>query len=350
MSIFGRKRKDESNLKDLIDALNKINNTMEKSPRDQESKKDGNEDDKNPKLNIFCIVKEYWFIISLLTFVYVIYTYIVIYYPVFDYNMPVTIEYIQEQIANGFYKWIFHTVLIVGVQAVSFILPLAAIYNLIKFAECYEKSLRVILTLLFILIFVWIIYFLIMGGRTVYYLTMIIIFPKKISEEIGGIWEIFTDDPYGYMFWGIVTIGSLVCIMCCGIYRRREAQTSYNSNLSISNCLFKIFIVAILLLFVFFPLWGPMYRPGFLNGGSTVYCISGNNGEKPVDAIPYKYEARGVYVFRGEIKANNEGKKYLSNVNREFLFFEKGYKVTSGACRQASPSFKQPPQYSRPPQ
>ena len=66
--------------------------------------------------------------------------------------------------------------------------------------------------------------------------------------------------------------------------------------------------------------------------------------------MQYKYEARGVYVFRGEIKANNESKKYLSNVNREFLFFEKGYKVTSGVCRQSSPSFKQPPQYSQPPQ
>ena len=59
MSIFGRKRKDESNLKDLIDALNNINNAMEKSSRYQESKKDGNEDDKNPKLNIFGMVKLY---------------------------------------------------------------------------------------------------------------------------------------------------------------------------------------------------------------------------------------------------------------------------------------------------
>ena len=335
MSIFGRKRKDESNLKDLIDALNKdalnkINNTMEKSPRDQESKKGGNEDDKNPKLNIFCIVKEYWFIISLLTFVYAIYTYIVIYYPVFDYNMPVTIEYIQEQIANGFYKWIFHTVLIVGVQAVSFILPLAAIYNLIKLVERYEKYLP------FILICIWIIYFLFMGGRTVYYLTMIIIFPKKISKEIGGIYEIFMDDPCGYSLWGAVTIGSLLCIMCCGICRRGGVQASYNNNLS-NNFLFKIFIVVIpFLLFVTFPLWSPMYRPVFLNGGSSVSCISGNNGEEPVDAIPYKYEARGVYVFRGEIKTDGGGREYLHDVNREFLFFEKGYKVTSGACKISS--------------
>ena len=271
----------------------------------------------------------YYIVISV--YIYAIYIYIVIYYPVFDYNMPVTIEYIQEQAENGFYKWIFHTVLIVGVQAVSCILPLTAIYNLNKIVKCYKNCLS------FILIFIWIIYFLIMGGGTIYYLTMILIFPKKISEEIGGIYEIFTDDPYGYSFWGAVTIGSLVCIVCCRVCGRRGAQAGYNSNLSKIDYLFKIFIIMIpFLLFVTFPLWGPMYRPAYLNGGSTVYCISGNNGEEPVGAIPYKYEARGVYVFRGEIKTDGRGREYLHDVNREFLFFEKGYKVNSGACKIGS--------------
>ena len=182
-----------------------------------------------------------------------------------------------------------------------------------------------------------------MENTSVFYLTTIIILgPKKTRQKIGDGFEVFIYAYGYYIFWIIITT---VTIAYCTLRRKSGSQINYSSNL------FKICIMVIpFLLFVSFPMWSPMYRPGFLNGGSTVYCISGNNGEKPVDAIPYKYEARGVYVFRGEIKPNNEGKKYLSNVNREFLFFEKGYKVTSGVCRQSSPSFKQPPQYSRPPQ
>lgn len=343
MSIFGRKRKDESNLKDLIDALNNINNTMEKSPRYQESKKDGNEDDKNPKLNIFGIVKEYWFIISLVTFVYALYIYIVIYYPVFDYNLPITIEYIQEQIANGFYKWTLYSILITGLKAVSYIPPLMAIGEFIKRLNANKRCKNIVLIILTI---VWVLYCLGMENSSVFYLTTIITMgPKKTREKIGGVFEVFMDARAEYTFWIIITTATIAYIAYCTPRRKSGSQINY------SSILFKICIMVIpFLLFVSFPMLSPMYRPGFLNGGSTVYCISGNNGEKPVEAIPYKYEARGVYVFRGEIKPNNEGKKYLSNVNREFLFFEKGYKVTSGGCRQAGPSFKQPPQYSRPPQ
>jgi|GEM_PF-1868856 putative NADH-ubiquinone oxidoreductase chain 2 len=340
MSIFGRKRKDESNLKDLIDALNNINNAMEKSSRYQESKKDGNEDDKNPKLNIFGMVKEYWFIVSLLTFVYALYIYIVIYYRVFDYNLPITIEYIQEQIANGFYKWILYSILIAGMQTVSYIPPLMAIGKFIKRWGTNKRRKNIALIMSTI---IWVLYCLLMENTSVFYLTTIIILgPKKTRQKIGDGFEVFIYAYGYYIFWIIITT---VTIAYCTLRRKSGSQINYSSNL------FKICIMVIpFLLFVSFPMWSPMYRPGFLNGGSSVYCISGNNGEKPVDAIPYKYEARGVYVFRGEIKTNNEGNKYLSNVNREFLFFEKGYKVTSGVCRQSSPSFKQPPQYSRPPQ
>ena len=339
MSIFGRKRKDESNLKDLIDALNKINNTLEKSSRDQESKKDGNEDDKNPKLNIFGIVKEYWFIIPLLTFVYALYIYIVIYYPTFDYDLPITIEYVQEQIANGFYKWILYSILIAGIQTVSYIPPLMAIGNFIKrrsVDKCCKNIMLIISTIL------WFFYCLCMENTPVYYLAAIIILgPKKFNQKIeGGFYEVFMNTLLFYIFWIVVTVGTIVYIAYCTLCGKSGSQINCSSNL------FKICIIGMpFLLFVILPLLSPMYGPGFLNGGSSVYCISGNNGEKPVDAIPYKYEARGVYVFRGKIETNNEGKNYLSNVNREFLFFEKGYKVTSGVCESSSnASSVSPPQ------
>lgn len=325
MSTFERK----NNLKSLTDALNDINKTLKKYNQDQDFRGEGGEVDKNSILNIFDIIKKYWFIIPSVIFVYALYIYIVIYYRVFDYNLPITIEYIQEQIANGFYKWILYSVLIAGVQTVSYIPPLMAIGKFIKqrnASKCCKNINLIILTIM------WIFYCLCMENTSVYYLTTIIILgPEKTRQKIGEGFEVFMDAPVCYIFWIIITVGTIVYIAYCTLCRKSGSQINYSSNL------FKICIIVIpFLLFGTFSLWSPMYRPGFLNGGSSVSCISGNNGEVPVGAIPYKYEARGVYVFRGEIKTDGGGKEYLHDVNREFLFFEKGYKVTSGACKIGS--------------
>lgn len=405
MSISGRKRKDEINLKDLIDALNNINNTLEKSPRDQEPRKDGNEDDKNPKLNIFDIVKEYWFIIPLLTFVYSIYTYIAIYYPAFNYNMPITIEYIQEQTTNGFYKWIWHSVIIAGVRLVLYGCPLWVIFYTYK-----SKIFKVLFPF-------WVVYVLSMERVSVFNITTFLtISHDRLIKDNGdswSLWDVFLENPilnsvlilfsvfvplvvfifkpYSDFFKSIYVSmqGFLVYIHIlnlivyfCKLCRNLNARfyVSMQEHLvyiPILNCIsiglydivillinicklfndiikkirvLRLVFLVIIFLCVVLPWVGPSYRPSFLNGGSSVSCIYGNNGEEPVEALPYKYEARGVYVFRGEIKTNSEGRQSLHDVNREFLLFEKGYKVTSGVCRQSSPSFKQPPQYSRPPQ
>ena len=395
MSIFGRKRKYEINLKDLIDALNNINNTLEKSPRDQESKKDGNEDDKNPKLNIFGIVKEFWFIISLLTFVYAIYTYIAIYYPTFNYNMPITIEYIQEQTTNGFYKWIWHSVIIVGVRLVLYGCPLWVIFYVYK-----SKIFKV----LFIF---WLVYVLFMERVSVFNITTFLtISHDRLIKEDGdswSLWDVFLENPilnsililFSVIFPLMVFIfksrsdffksiyiliqGNLLNIpilspivslrkLCCNLIAKFYVpMKKYLVNIHILSCIFidsyrcivilltdmrKIFIenirvlrlvfLAIIILCVILPWVGPSYRPSFLNGGSSVSCIYGNNGEEPVEALPYKYEARGVYVFKGKIKTNGEGRQILHDVSREFLLFEKGYKVTSGVCESGSSSVHPP--------
>lgn len=374
MSISGRKRKDEINLKDLIDALNNINNTLEKSPRDQEPRKDGNEDDKNPKLNIFDIVKEYWFIIPLLTFVYSIYTYIAIYYPAFNYNMPITIEYIQEQTTNGFYKWIWHSVIIAGVRLVLYGCPLWVIFYTYK-----SKIFKVLFPF-------WVVYVLSMERVSVFNITTFLtISHDRLIKDNGdswSLWDVFLENPilnsvlilfsvfvplvvfifkpysdffksiYVSMQEHLVYIPILNCISI-GLYDIVILLINicklFNDIIKKIRVLRLVFLV-IIFLCVVLPWVGPSYRPSFLNGGSSVSCIYGNNGEEPVEALPYKYEARGVYVFRGEIKTNSEGRQSLHDVNREFLLFEKGYKVTSGVCRQSSPSFKQPPQHPRPPQ
>ena len=374
MSISGRKRKDEINLKDLIDALNNINNTLEKSPRDQEPKKDGNEDDKNPKLNIFGIVKEYWFIIPLVTFVYSIYTYIAIYYPAFNYNMPITIEYIQEQTTNGFYKWIWHSVIIAGVRLVLYGCPLWVIFYTYK-----SKIFKVLFPF-------WVVYVLFMERVSVFNITTFLtISHDRLIKDNGdswSLWDVFLENPIlnSILILFSVFVPLVVFIFkpdsdfFKSIYVSMQEHLVYipilnyisiglyyivilliNKCKLFNNIIKKIRVLRLVFLVIIFlcvvlPWVGPSYKPSFLNGGSSVSCIYGNNGEEPVEALPYKYEARGVYVFRGEIKTNSEGRQSLHDVNREFLLFEKGYKVTSGVCRQSSPSFKQPPQHPRPPQ
>ena len=346
MSIFNRK----NNLKSLTDALNDINKTLKKYNQDQDSRGEGGEVDKNSILNIFDIIKKYWFIIPSVIFVYALYIYIVIYYRVFDYNLPITIEYIQEQITNGFYKWILYSVIFIGIQAVSYIPPFIVIYNFTKQKSENKLYRKIKLVLLVLLTILWVMYCIYMENNSVRNLiTIIILGPKKVKQEFGETYKIFMDDPCNYSLWGMVTAGSIVYLYVC---RKGGTQAIYNGNLSINNSLFKIFIKVLpivpILLFASSPWWSPVYRPGFLNGGSTVSCIIGNNGEEPVGVIPlgvipYKYDTRGVYVFKGNIEPNNGGGKYLSNVNREFLFFEKGYKVTSGACKSGSDMSSAPP-------
>ena len=78
-------------------------------------------------------------------------------------------------------------------------------------------------------------------------------------------------------------------------------------------------------------------------------CIKdmSNPNDKGVTALPISYDARGVQVFTGEYDSNskkwkNEGENVI---HREYLQFEKGYKVTSGACNSGSgTSSVHPPQ------
>ena len=74
MSIFERKRKN--NLKNLTDALNDINKTLKKYNQDKDFRGENGEVDKKHKDSILNILKEYWFIISLLAYIYMLYIYI----------------------------------------------------------------------------------------------------------------------------------------------------------------------------------------------------------------------------------------------------------------------------------
>lgn len=314
MNISGNEHKNKSTTGDIVAAINDINNTLGKSI----SKDSG----------IFKKIKELWFIIPLMIFIYAVYMYIPIYYlHLFNYKMSPTIEYIQEQISNGFYKWIIYSIIIVSIRLVSYGFPLLALSSI------NSKCIRIIL----IVFYFPYVYF--MEMNAVFNLTSIFIIPDdeklKDNGELWGLWEIIKDDPCVYILW---LVFSIVIPFVMFIIRLCVDDADVRRNI----CISKFSLVSLVVIFIVLPWIGPSYTPNFLNGGRSVSCISGNNGEEPVDALPYKYESRGVYVFRGEIKTNDEGKQYLRNVNREFLLFEKGYKVTSGVCESGSSSVHPP--------
>ena len=90
------------------------------------------------------------------------------------------------------------------------------------------------------------------------------------------------------------------------------------------------------------------YRKGYIS------CISSEDGNFSKNGIPISYDSRGVHVFTGEYYPDESLRYYFDgqeaetgyrwrNVYREYLQFEKGYKVTSGACKSGSGMSSVPP-------
>ena len=80
-----------------------------------------------------------------------------------------------------------------------------------------------------------------------------------------------------------------------------------------------------------------------------VSCVRdrSNPNDKGVTALPVSYSDRGVQVFTGEYNSNSKKWKNggENGIHREYLQFEKGYKITSGACNSGSnTSSVRPPQ------
>ena len=73
----------------------------------------------------------------------------------------------------------------------------------------------------------------------------------------------------------------------------------------------------------------------FVFSFSGVSCVvdSYNSKNSGRTSLPVSYDTRGVHVFTGNYDPSTE--KWI-NVHREYLQFEKGYKVTSGACKPNS--------------
>lgn len=175
---------------------------------------------------------------------------------------------------------------------------------------------------------------------------------------------------HGFIFY-VVFFVSIFAIMvglnCISLWSIKSAH-SYLSSSKNGSKFYKIIIFSIsrkaiiyfyaslvFLLIVLLPALSSMsygyidvaYRRGYVS------CISSENEGFSKTGIPISYDSRGVHIFTGEYYPDESLKYYNGissekgyrwrNVHREYLQFEKGYKVTSGACKSGSGMSSVPP-------
>ena len=181
--------------------------------------------------------------------------------------------------------------------------------------------------------------------------------------------ESFLHEFIFYVVFFVSIFAIMVGLNCISLWSIKSAH-NYLSSSKNGSKFYKIIIFSISrkaiiyfyasrvsLLIVLFPAFSTgsygyidvAYRKGYIS------CISSEDGSSSKNGIPISYDSRGVTVFTGEyyldksleyFNGENLEKGYRwRNVHREYLQFEKGYKVTSGACKRSSnASSKHPPQ------
>ena len=175
---------------------------------------------------------------------------------------------------------------------------------------------------------------------------------------------------HGFIFYVIFFILIFVPMMLLNLCSVESIKFAYKHLYSSKNGsnFYKIIILSISrnfivsictslvsLLIVLFPAFSTgsygyidvAYRKGY------IACISSDDGSSSKNGIPISYDSRGVHIFTGEYYSDesleyhngiNVEKGYRwRNVHREYLQFEKGYKITSGACKTGSGASSVPP-------
>ena len=184
------------------------------------------------------------------------------------------------------------------------------------------------------------------GGREWWYFLLFlllnfllasIVFVMMMLYLAGGsykyIWQAFLES------YGLIIFSSSFYSLVVWVYKKFNSR----SDLYIRNVF--VIILGLLLIWLFVSPNGTM---DIMNGGygKGVSCVEEwdhkedkNPSDKKVDALPVEYDARGVHVFTGDhiyVVYDGSVTDRWENVRREYIQFEKGYKVTSGACKPSS--------------
>lgn len=311
-------------------------------------------------------LKENWQVIIALTFSCMVFTSRNIYTELFSGDSESAIKFTQEYYSNNIYRVVFYFCMYVIFFA-GLIISLSCI---VSYEDIEEKNifgqnkdakklkypsipLRSLQGCVCFTVTAFIIYFLtgmftfesFRHGFIFYVLFLLFMFALMVGLNFFSIWSIKSAHNYlsssknGSKFYKIIIFSI-----------SRKSIIYFYASL--------VFLLIVLLPALSSKSYGYIdvaYRRGYVS------CISSENEGFSKTGIPISYDSRGVHIFTGEYYPDESLEYYNGissekgyrwrNVHREYLQFEKGYKITSGACKPGSnTSSTQPPPHSRSPQ
>ena len=332
--MFGSKKREKeyteltTNLQNISGDLVRLNYMVRNVTQNTQEE---SRDKYNSSINKFFIfLKNWWIFIALGSFLFIFLIAVRIYTIKFSGNFSVAIDYVQSYIPLGPYKWITYSIisLLVGLGGIG--IPFFLGYRYVQ-KQKYKEN------------------------QKVWSILCNIVWNCVLSGFIGGILFIVLVLYYSGLditHWGdaiyisrelLITNIALMFIYIFIYHTQRLGVRVVRKEKyeKVYNILFSIIMII--------SLFGTLFLSDsdiadILVGGKEgdVSCVkdTSNPEDKGVTALPVSYDARGVQVFTGEYESNvkkwkGEGE---NGIHREYLQFEKGYKVTSGVCESGSHS------------
>lgn len=273
----------------------------------------------------FKFIKENWVMVSSLLVICLCITLIRAYSVVFSGNIGAAAEYVQYYITGNIYKLIAFISIPFGIIVATVIIPMCVSTVLIrdsKYGKLEERSrdistrrVSVIKTLIWHALLIWLINFLI-----------------TLSINFSLLYFLVVENKY--LFWIfkqslIISLSSLlisfIMIIVC---------TSVGDKIKLKVCM----LISTFVMLVVINFSGDFVDVINWDGSGYASCIKDrtNSGDKGVTALPISYDTRGVQVFTGEYDSHvKKWKNDGSNVvHREYLQFDRGYKVIPGECSE----------------
>jgi len=319
--MFGRKKRKKdyteiaTNLQNISRDLGQLNHAVHNVS--QLYYKKMKKESESRIYKYFAFLNKWWIFISLGSFLFISAIAIRVYTIKFSGNFSAAIDYVHAYTLASPYKWVIYSIisLLVGMSALG--IPFYLGYRFVK----YHGDNRKIRNIIF---------------RVMRYCTL--------SAALGGI--VLTIVVLYYSGIGVVRWLDAVLISKDLLVMNVGFMLSYvflYYMFGMTEKYYNIIISAIIVISIFGTLFLSETSVGdILVGGKEgdISCVKDrvNSNDQGVTSLPVSYDTRGVQVFTGEYdsiakKWKKEGK---GGVHREYLQFERGYIITSGACESKS--------------
>lgn len=273
---------------------------------------------KSPLGNFFDFIKKWWFFITIGSYLFMVSISVFAYTDMFSGDIINATDYVQYYVINNSYRVILF--LIITITPISmFFYPWFSLSYMVykepkgdnkskfkkvcKLINMYIKSFGPLWAIFIVVVFL-------------YSLLSSSLYPTTLRSGS----QIFNSATvFRMVFGGII----LSLVIFGGMY---AALSAFSKGFIFVMSIFSILLYIVSIFFVFRI---------FIFSYSGVSCVvdSYNSKNSGRTSLPVSYDTRGVHVFTGNY---DPGTGKWTNVNREYLQFEKGYKVTSGACKPNS--------------